>query len=70
VACPVDFLPAAYDYIRDHPAGVHGHPSAAAAEDPDDQDIRNVLPSDGGAFAAPGEEGHSFGMKTPCPRMA
>ncbi len=69
VACPVDFLPAAFDCIRDHPAGVHGHPSAVAAEEPDGQDIHNVLPSDEGAFAAPGED-HSFGMKIPCPRMA
>jgi hypothetical protein len=40
-----------------------------AAEEPDGQDIHNVLPSDEGAFAAPGED-HSFGMKIPCPRMA
>ena len=48
--------------------GVRGYPSAAA-EDPDGQGIRNALPSDGGAFPVPGED-HSFGMKTPCPRMA
>lgn len=61
-ACPVDFLPAAYDYIH------HGHPSAAV-EDPDGQDIRNDLPFDGGAFAVLGED-RSFGTKTPCHRKA
>ncbi len=61
VACPVDFLPAAYDYIHDHPSAV--------VADLDGQDTRNVLPFDGGAFAVLGED-RSFGKKTPCHRKA
>jgi len=60
-ACPVDFLPAACDYI-------HGRPSAAVAA-LDDQDNRNDLPFDGGAFAVLGED-RSFGTKTHCHRTA
>lgn len=61
VACPVDFLPAAYDYIHD--------PPSAVVADLDDQDSHNDLPFDGGAFAVLGED-RSFGTKNPCHRKA